>query len=84
MGTPYIVKHADGSEVQIPVTLPCPFCGSPLSHVGPESALTYEVRCLDCGARTKAFSLPDESEKALDRLEQELIQQAVKAWNRRM
>ena len=81
--TKITVKHADGSTVKIPPTLPCPFCGSILSHAGPASANSYEVRCLDCGARTRRFLLSDRVLRPMAVEEQMLIERAAAAWNRR-
>ncbi len=76
-----IVIHDDGSTVKIPRLLACPFCGY-AAYAGPASAMAYEVR-LDCGARTRPFTLPDKSDLPLVDLEQSLIEEATEAWNRR-
>lgn len=76
------VIHADGSTVQIPPLLACPFCGY-VPYAGPASAMSYEVRCLGCGARTREFTLPDVSARPMAKLEQSLIDEAAEAWNQR-
>lgn len=73
-----------GGMARVPLPLDCPFCGSEDNHVGAASWSSYHVRCLDCGARTRPFELPDRIDtQAEQSIEETLLRDAVAAWNRR-
>jgi hypothetical protein len=67
---------------------PCPFCGSWYLYLGPESAMTQCVQCIECGARTKGFSFEDvegygKKKMSIQKWDMAVLRLAVKAWNRR-
>ncbi len=64
-----------------PHAVPCPCCDSRDVTVGVSHAFGYNVRCENCGMRTKDFNLPDYCSKK--NLVARLMWRALRAWNRR-
>ncbi len=64
--------------------LTCPFCNGK-ARVGPNDAMSYTVRCANCGSRGPVLPLPDDNPRrfTMAEIEEGLKTRAIRGWNRR-